>query len=142
MRAPLRIDEVELDLAFARMLARRAHTLKHGQHVIRVAAKAHALGTETETLAWLHDLVGETWLTTAHLAQLGFADRVNRALHVISPIEAEGSDAYFERLAGSGNRLAIQVKLICLRDAWAQSADEAVRTGLRRAIRSLSKAAA
>lgn len=103
-------------------IARRAHagqTTKSQQepfinHPSRVAALSSKYA---KPIAWLHDVLEDTDVTATMLLQQGIPESYVQSVATVTRREGEETYAEFiERIARSGNPLAIEVKLADLRD--------------------------
>jgi (p)ppGpp synthase/HD superfamily hydrolase len=87
------------------------------KHPMRVMAHLSDLAPlEAKLVALLHDVIEDTIVTPADLCAAGYSSAVVDAVVELTRKPGEPYDAYIERLAASGNELAIQVKLADLAD--------------------------
>ena len=112
------------DLLAADLFADLPEVLAHSR---RVAARLGA--EEGRAVALLHDALEDTTATAADLAPVVGA-RVVRAVEELTRSEAEPYAEYVERVAASGDRLALAVKLADLADHFALA--DTLRPSLRR----------
>lgn len=111
------------ELAIAERIARWAHVWQLDQvtrapyitHVERVVAMVD--GDEARAIAWLHDVVEDnsSWPLEA-LALAGISPRVIEAVRLLTRTAPFNYAQHIERLAASGDALAIAVKVADLRD--------------------------
>jgi (p)ppGpp synthase/HD superfamily hydrolase len=87
-------------------------------HPERVAAgvAADGLGADVQSVAWLHDVVEDTWVTLDDLRWMGFSERIVDAVDAISKRKGEKFADYYERV--KANPMALAVK-------WHDVADNA-----------------
>lgn len=122
----LRVDNALLERAIGIALAaHRGATDKGGhsyiRHPLRVMERVSGEGLEAMIAAVLHDVVEDSALTFDDLRREGIPETVVTALELVTkrPDEegsADGYDAFIRRIAASGSRLAIVVKLADLAD--------------------------
>jgi len=103
------------DLLAADLFADQPETLAHSR---RVAAY---LGTEDgRAVALLHDALEDTTATAAELVPV-VGSRVVRAVQALTRSHSETYAEYVQRVADSGDPLAVAVKLADLSDHFAQA---------------------
>lgn len=83
-------------------------------HLTRVAATLEFSGLKT--IALLHDIFEDTITRVLDLKNLRVNDRVIRAILVLTRRENEVYNAYIDRVANSGDHLAVAVKIADLND--------------------------
>jgi (p)ppGpp synthase/HD superfamily hydrolase len=118
MTAPNRWDW----LIAAEAIARVAHygaesrydSRPYIDHVSRVAARCNT--DEAKAVAWLHDVVEDTDVTLDALRSAGLPDTVLVAVDLLTCHTPHEYEAYIQRIAQSGNALAVAVKLADIND--------------------------
>lgn len=88
-------------------------------HVLRVMLAQ--TGTESMTVAALHDVVEDTDITVADLAQAGWSKDIVAAVDALTRREDESYVEFVER--ASSNELARPVKIADIRDNLRESSD-------------------
>jgi (p)ppGpp synthase/HD superfamily hydrolase len=109
----------ESEVAIAERIARLAHVSRSKKlhHVERVVALVEAAHHEQVTaVAWLHDVIEDSELTTDDLLERGISASVVEAVRLLTRDERDDYTTYVERVSGSRNALAITVKIADLRD--------------------------
>jgi (p)ppGpp synthase/HD superfamily hydrolase len=112
------------ELRRAIILARAAH---HGQvckvqrrlyveHLERVAKLVNTNDVDAVTVAWLHDIAEDTIISIEDLQQIGFSERVVKAVKLLTKDETLSYAENIDRIIESGNRLALDVKIADVRD--------------------------
>jgi (p)ppGpp synthase/HD superfamily hydrolase len=76
-------------------------------HIVRVASR---LDGDAAIVGWLHDSVEDGYASEAELREL-FSDEIVDAVMVVSRRDGEKYVDFIERIATSGNDMAIAVKL-------------------------------
>jgi len=114
------------ELEKSERIARYAHETQkdlrgepHIRHVERVVAQVTARGASEalKAVAWLHDVIEDsTWTHHQLVARVGISEPVADAVDLLSRKEGETYSEYIDRVARSGNPLALPVKLADLQD--------------------------
>ena len=113
------------EVAIAEQIARRVHAHQTKkltgepviQHVARVVALVEAAHHEQVTaVAWLHDVIERSDLTTEALLEQGISPEVVEAVGLLTRAEHESYAMYITRVRASSNALAITVKVADLQD--------------------------
>jgi (p)ppGpp synthase/HD superfamily hydrolase len=119
-------EERLLDRAIA--LAREAHAdqvdkgrAPYIDHPLRVMEAVHAEGPVAMIGAALHDVIEDGGITPDQLRAEGFPEEAIAAVETVTKLDdekgtEEGYATFIERIAASGSRLAIVVKLADLAD--------------------------
>ncbi len=81
-------------------------------HLKRVARMGYS--SDEVTVAWLHDIIEDTPITSADLKAHGFKDNVIKAVEAITHLKGQDYDDYMEQVAH--NPLAVTVKRYDLLD--------------------------
>ncbi len=102
----------------AKIVAMEAHAgqLDKGgnDYINHPATVASFVASDTEkAVAWLHDVVEDTSITTKDLLKLGFTEEIVDAVDAITRRENEDRDAYLERV--KNNEVARVVKIADLK---------------------------
>lgn len=107
-----------------RVIATMAHALQKGkyadagrpyiEHVERVVALVK--DNDAKAVAWLHDVLEDTWVTKAMLVSLGVPSHIITAVEILTKREDDDYVEYIERIKENQNRLATAVKIADLRD--------------------------
>lgn len=112
----------------ARALAGRVHagqTDKGGHpyldHPLRVAESVRGEGRDAMIAAMLHDVIEDGGISTTELRAEGFPEAAVQSVEIVTKREGEHGDEdgyrrFIERVATSGSRLAVIVKLADLAD--------------------------
>lgn len=112
------------DLAFAEVLARRAHTGQYEKyftdrpyvhHLERVVALLKGEPPDVIAVGWLHDIVEDTKLGQNAIDDL-FPVEIADAVATLTRIPGQSYDAYITRILLRRQRAAISVKIADLRD--------------------------
>jgi GTP diphosphokinase / guanosine-3',5'-bis(diphosphate) 3'-diphosphatase len=82
-------------------------------HPIRLMTKATTI--QAQIVAVLHDVVEDTGLTLSDLARV-FPQDIIDALVLLTRVDGQEYEDYIEKIANSGNKLALEVKLLDLYD--------------------------
>lgn len=110
---------VETAKNLARMLL-RGQTDKAGRpafdHAERVANSSLIKFYLDAAVAFLHDVIEDTQATTEDLCALGFPEEVVQAVELLTRPHNLTYGEYIARLAQSGNRVAVRVKLADIAD--------------------------
>lgn len=107
----------------ARSVATVAHAgqRRHGGepyivHPARVADAVREFGTHAEIVAWLHDVLEDTKVTTLALLQLSFPTDIVMDVLKLTRKDGQSYKSYIDRLIADGSDVALRVKLADLFD--------------------------
>lgn len=90
----------------------------YSDHPIRVAQKAIEMGMSEHAVvaAYLHDVVEDTYVTIEMLEDMSFSMESVDMINILTKKDGESSCDHVNRIAKSGNREAIILKLLDLED--------------------------
>jgi len=128
----------------AEVVARSAHGaqkdrfgIPYTAHLERVAAAA---GEDARDVAWLHDVLEDTYLKEIDLLRLGIAREVVEVVVLLSRRYDHTYAEFIERVKDSQNALAIRVKIADLKDHLREETLHRIPQSLRtRYVRALER---
>jgi hypothetical protein len=136
------------ELRIAERIARQAHSEQKDTvtgapyitHVERVVAAVE--GDKAKAVAWLHDVLEDSDITTDELRSEGISNGVIAAVELLTRTPPYEYASYIDRIKSTGDPLAVAVKLADLRDHLHPNCPERLRPRYERALAVLAPAAA
>jgi len=90
------------------------------EHLVAVAGRLD--GNTAKTVALLHDVIEDTFVTLEVLRELGYSEQIVAAVGLLSRPKGRDYLDWITELGASGNTLAIKVKLADIADHFARPA--------------------